>query len=89
MARDVRTIVIGTLALLAFTVPAFGQDKAPPRTPWEKVEPKPGQTVRWVVEGCAAYPVVVDADRSGPAPAADPEAGADIAVDMAGSIDRR
>lgn len=67
-----------SLALIAISFPAIGDEAAPPRSAWKKADLQTREeAVRWVVEGCAAYPVMAEtaADetiaRSAPAPNAE------------------
>lgn len=49
------------LVLSVLALPALGDEATPPRTPWKATNPNAEKVVRWVVEGCAAYPVTEDA----------------------------
>ena len=71
MIRLAPSVLLALLISLAGGLPALAQDEPLPRTPWQKAEPASGETVRWVVEGCAAYPVTMDAEAPRPAPASD------------------
>lgn len=59
--------ILATLLLVVQGIPAFADERKPERTPWERAgpasDPTSDKVVRWVVEGCAAYPVTVDAPR--------------------------
>ncbi len=52
---------LAALLLTAPYLPAAGDEIAPTRTPWKVADPSSEKVVRWVVEGCAAYPVTEDA----------------------------
>lgn len=60
MPRLPLTLMAMILAVPSLAGSAFGEDEPPPRTPWQKVDPGSEPVVRWVVEGCAAYPVTED-----------------------------
>lgn len=75
MTRHLLTTASVLVIMLPLTFSALGQDQAPPRTTWEKADPTSDKVIRWVVEGCAAYPVTVDALPE--------DAGADETADIA------
>ncbi|MEM7043365.1 MAG: hypothetical protein AAF543_11195 [Pseudomonadota bacterium] len=61
MKKPALLMVFSLLISFSSILPALAENEPPPRTPWQKAESATGQTVRWVVEGCAAYPVTVEA----------------------------
>ncbi|MEZ5933733.1 MAG: hypothetical protein R3F54_17635 [Alphaproteobacteria bacterium] len=63
MIRHFSALGIAVTASLALTSFAWGDDRAPARTAWTKADPASGEAVRWVVEGCAAYPVTAEAEQ--------------------------
>ncbi len=46
---------------------SLGEETAPPRTPWAKTDPGSSPVVRWVFEGCAAYPITEETIPGQPA----------------------
>lgn len=87
MTRFLLWITMSVLPLLALTFPTLGDDisakDAPPRTPWQKAAPTSDEGVRWVVEGCAAYPVTAKE----PAVKISPGAKTDLAAQASRSIE--
>ena len=57
MVKLPHKVVLSVLLLTAPVFPAAGDEIAPARTPWKVADPSSEKVVRWVVEGCAAYPV--------------------------------
>jgi hypothetical protein len=55
-----RIIVVTSLSIIAAPFAAVGQDAAEARVPWAADDLDPEKTVKWVYEGCAAYPVTVE-----------------------------
>ncbi len=57
MRKRPLNVAFSVLILMALALPTLGDEAAPPRTPWKATDPNSEKVVRWVVEGCAAYPV--------------------------------
>jgi hypothetical protein len=54
-------MLAGAIAVvLVSPVLALGEETAPPKTPWTKTDLDSAPVVRWVFEGCAAYPVTAE-----------------------------
>ncbi len=64
MTRLSVIMAIPALSFLALSLPALADEDPLPRTPWQKAAPSPEKPVRWVVEGCAAYPVTAEASET-------------------------
>jgi hypothetical protein len=77
MAKPFLVPWFAAAALLAPSLSALGEDQAPARTAWTKADPASDEVVRWVVEGCAAYPVTADAEQA----KADPGSKTDVTAD--------
>ncbi|MGI9416366.1 MAG: hypothetical protein ACR2RA_00870, partial [Geminicoccaceae bacterium] len=71
---------MSALVLSLSSLPVLGDDAVPERTPWQKPDPNTdadpavGKVVRWVVEGCAAYPVTVESPSEQRVADVEPEA---------------
>ena len=66
------------LLLTAAVFPAASDELAPSRTPWKVVDPTSEKVVRWVVEGCAAYPVTEETAPERSVAGITPEAAVDL-----------
>ena len=60
MANFPYQVARSVLTLATPIFPAAGDEVAPSRTPWKVADPSSEKMVRWVIEGCAAYPVTED-----------------------------
>ena len=57
MTKFARELALSVLLLTAAAFPAAGDEIAASRIPWKVADPTSEKVIRWVVEGCAAYPV--------------------------------
>ena len=82
-----RRLLMSALVLSLSSLPALAEDTVPERTPWERTDPTSEKVVRWVVEGCAAYPVTVENKPEQLAANADPKAEPDLPLKTGHPVD--
>ena len=60
MRRSSWLIAISPLVLMAMSMPSLGDDAERPKATLKNPDLHEGIKVKWVYEGCAAYPVEID-----------------------------
>ncbi len=55
-----RIVAIAMPSMSAAPFSAVGEETAPSRIAWQGGDPDPAKAVKWVHEGCAAFPVIDD-----------------------------
>ena len=81
MRTFARAVTCLTFAFLVPIYPAVGDEIAPARTPWKATDPNGEKVVRWVFEGCAAYPVTETAPPDGLAASDEAQTAVDLTAD--------
>ncbi len=74
-------VTVLAFVISAEALPVLGDEVAPARTPWKAADPNSEKVVRWVFEGCAAYPVVEDAAPEGLAAGDEAQTAIDLTAD--------